>query len=100
MAATSPATSRSTDAAANLRYYCPDFVAVLASGEHYLLETKGAETIEVAYKDRAAENWAENATRLTGQPWGYVKVPQAEFNELQPTEFADLLVFAKRSAFV
>jgi type III restriction enzyme len=87
-----------TDAAANLRYYYPDFVAVLSNGEHYLLETKGAETTEVAYKDRAAENWAENATRLTGTSWGYVKVPQAEFNELQPSEFADLAVFAKRSA--
>ena len=25
---------------------------------------------------------------MTGTPWGYVKVPQAGFNSLQPSEFA------------
>ena len=83
-----------TDALGNLRYYYPDFVGVLRTGEHYLLETKGQETTEVAYKDRAAMNWAENATQLTKVQWRYLKVPQANFNELQPSEFADLLVFA------
>ena len=72
----------------------PDFVTVLNSGEHHLVETKGQETAEVAYKDRAAENWTENASQLTGVRWRYVKVPQKEFIQLQPTEFADLLVFA------
>jgi hypothetical protein len=48
----------------------------------------------VAHKDRAALYWAENATRLTGTPWRYIKVPQKEYTQLQPTEFADLLVFA------
>jgi type III restriction enzyme len=88
-----------TDAVGNLRYYYPDFVGVLSSGEHYLLETKGQETTEVAYKDRAARNWAENATRLTSVPWRYLKVPQSNFNELQPSEFADLLVFATQQHF-
>ena len=69
-------------------------MTLLNSGEHYLVETKGQETAEVAHKDRAAENWAENASRLTGVTWRYVKVPQKEFIQLQPTEFADLLVFA------
>lgn len=88
-----------TDAAGNLRYYYPDFVAALPTGEHYLLETKGQETTEVAYKDHAALNWAENATHLTGVTWHYLKVPQTNFNELQPTEFADLLVFAAQPHF-
>jgi type III restriction enzyme len=84
-----------TDAVGNLRYYYPDFVAVLASGEHYLIETKGQETADVARKDQAATYWAENATKLTGTPWRYVKVPQREFGQLQPAEFGDLLVFAR-----
>lgn len=40
-----------TDAVANLRYYEPDFVAVLENGEHYLIETKGREDVDVLHKD-------------------------------------------------
>jgi type III restriction enzyme len=85
-----------TDTAGNLRYYYPDFVAALTNGDHYLIETKGQETPDVARKDQAATYWAENATQLTGTTWRYVKVPQKEFVQLQPTEFADLLVFASK----
>jgi type III restriction enzyme len=80
------------DATANLRYYDPDFVTVLPDGTHYLLETKGRQDIDVAYKDRAAQLWCENATRLTGTRWRYLKVLQTEFAKLQPTSFDELLV--------
>ena len=53
-----------TDGAMNLRSYYPDFVAVDDKGTHWLLESKGAETGEVAHKDAAAEQWCENATVL------------------------------------
>ncbi|HEX6819797.1 MAG TPA: hypothetical protein VF120_15580, partial [Ktedonobacterales bacterium] len=81
-----------TDQAANLRYYYPDFVAIAEDGTHWLLETKGAETVEVAHKDRAATLWCENATLLTGTPWQYIKVPQKGFSEMQPSTFEDLLL--------
>ncbi|MCL5266747.1 MAG: hypothetical protein M1469_01420 [Bacteroidetes bacterium] len=84
-----------TDASNNLRYYEPDFVAVDSSGAHYLIETKGREDVDVANKDRAAMLWCENATRLTGTNWRYIKVPQRDFEELQATELEDLIVFAK-----
>jgi type III restriction enzyme len=80
------------DNASNMRYYFPDFVVKLDTGEHWLIETKGMESIEVAHKDRAAVLWCENATTLTGTPWYYLKVPQKDFEKLQPTEFSDLLV--------
>ena len=83
-----------TDASNNLRCYEPDFVAVASNGVHYLIETKGREDVDVANKDRAAILWCENATRLTGTQWQYVKVPQGEFEKLQPAEFADTLVFS------
>lgn len=38
-----------TDSAINLRYYEPDFVAVLGGGEHWLIETKGREHLDVAH---------------------------------------------------
>ena len=81
-----------TDSASNLRYYEPDFVAVLTDGTRYLLETKGREDLDVSHKDRAARIWCENATLLTGEPWEYLKVPQGEFTKLQPGDFADLAV--------
>jgi hypothetical protein len=33
------------------------------------------------------------ATMLTGTEWRNLKIPQAEFDRLQPTEYADLTVF-------
>jgi type III restriction enzyme len=82
-----------TDNNANLRYYYPDFVVKTGSGEMWLVETKGQESIEVRFKDRAASFWCENASLLTGQLWRYVKVPQKEYQNLQPFEFSDLELF-------
>jgi type III restriction enzyme len=82
-----------TDNNANLRYYYPDFVVKTETGEMWLVETKGQESLEVAFKDRAAQMWCENATILTDQQWRYVKVPQKEYLKLQPVEFTDLLTF-------
>jgi type III restriction enzyme len=79
-----------TDNATNLRYYEPDFVAVLNDGSHWLIETKGREDLDVAHKDRAAQMWCENASLLTGDAWSYVKVPQREFAKLQPPDFIEL----------
>ncbi len=81
-----------TDGAGNLRYYEPDFVAVIVGGTHYLIETKGFEDINVANKDRAACLWCENASQLTKTPWEYLKVRQTEYNHLQPPRFSDLMV--------
>jgi len=82
-----------TDNNANLRYYYPDFVVRTEQGEMWLVETKGQESLEVGFKDRAAKMWCENATKLTGELWQYVKVPQKEYEKLQPVEFSDLLIF-------
>ena len=82
------------DSVSNLRYYEPDFIAVLTDSTQYLIETKGREDPDVAYKDRAAELWCANATALTGTQWRFVKVPQKEHEKLDPSDFADLKVFA------
>jgi type III restriction enzyme len=83
------------DARNNLRYYEPDFVAVTTDRKRYLLETKGREDVDVACKDRAAALWCENATRLTGDPWDYVKVPEKECKDLQPANFTELLALVE-----
>jgi hypothetical protein len=56
-----------TDGDVNLRSYYPDFVAVDNAGTHWLVETKGAETVEAAHKDRAAALWVENASASAGR---------------------------------
>ncbi len=85
-----------TDSAGNLRYYEPDFVVVSSDEAHFLVETKGLEDVNVPHKDRAAQIWCENASLLTDTPWQYIKVSQKEFEKLQPTDFADLLVFSEK----
>jgi type III restriction enzyme len=86
-----------TDSAGNLRYYEPDFVVLTSDGTHYIVETKGLEDVNVANKDRAAQLWCENTTRLTGKPWAYSKVLQTAYKQLQPTRFEDLFVLEEKN---
>ena len=79
-----------TDTAMNLRNYEPDFVAVDKAGTHWLLESKGQENVDVLRKDVAAVRWCQNATKLTDKQWKYIKVPQKEFEALEPNRLADL----------
>ena len=74
----------------NLKSYYPDFVAVDDQGRHWLLETKGQETVQVLRKDMAATQWCETASKLTGTVWKYSKVPQKEFEMLRPSRLAEL----------
>ncbi|GGR68360.1 type III restriction protein res subunit [Deinococcus seoulensis] len=83
------------DGHTSLRYYHPDFVAIDTTGVHWIIETKGAETEEVQFKDRAATQWCEHATALTGTPWRYLKVPQKQFKSLQPESLAELQALHK-----
>jgi len=80
-----------TDTLANIRNYFPDFIAVSNDQSNWIIETKGREDIEVQLKDNAAINWCDTATRLTGEPWKYIKVPQKEFEQLHPDDFEDLV---------
>lgn len=85
-----------TDNMGNLRFYEPDFVALTNDGTHYIVETKGLEDTNVVNKDRAAQLWCENTTKLSGKPWAYLKVLQTAYKQLQPTQFEDLFVLAPK----
>jgi type III restriction enzyme len=86
-----------TDGSMNLRSYYPDFVAVDDKGTRWLLETKGAETGDVAHKDAAATQWCMNATQLTATKWEYLKVPQKGFETLQPSRLEHLIALKPQS---
>ena len=73
-----------------IRYYYPDFLIRLGSGIHYLLETKGAETVEVPLKSARAERWAHDVTTLTGVEWRYLKLPQDIFDRSTAKTFGEL----------
>jgi type III restriction enzyme len=79
------------DAEANLRYYEPDFVARDTSGGYWLLETKGRVDLEVERKAARAQQWCEDVTTQTGVAWGYLTVPQKEFDKLAPVRLGDLV---------
>ena len=84
-----------TDNATNLRYYEPDFVAVMDDGTHWIIETKGQVNVDVAHKNQAATLWCENATALTGTHWQYIIVHQAAYEQMAPNIFADLSAVAQ-----
>jgi len=85
-----------TDNVGNLRYYEPDFVVLSSDGMHYIVETKGLEDTNVANKDRAAQLWCENSTKLASQSWAYLKVLQTAYKQLQPNRFEDLFVLEQK----
>ncbi|MGH2520450.1 MAG: hypothetical protein ACRDF8_11635, partial [Chloroflexota bacterium] len=78
-----------------IRYYYPDFLVRLTNAQHFLLETKGAETVEVARKDARAHGWAADVTRLTGVPWDYLKLPQDVFDRTKAESFEELVQHAR-----
>lgn len=63
-----------------LRYYYPDFVVRLTDDSCLIVETKGQEDPDVAFKDRRARRWCQDATRLAGRDWHYEKVAQHVFD--------------------
>jgi type III restriction enzyme len=62
--------------------YYPDFIAeqVTQSGSKtmWLIETKGWEQEDVALKDKRAEEWCKDVSRLTGTEWKYIKIRYAD----------------------
>lgn len=67
-----------------------DGYKVKRGSTHWLIETKGLVSVDVAHKNRAATLWCENATLLTGTEWRYIIVHQSDFEQLQPDLYSDL----------
>ncbi|OQX78992.1 MAG: hypothetical protein B6D56_07990 [Candidatus Omnitrophica bacterium 4484_70.1] len=65
----------------NIRFYYPDFVVKTIDDKFLLIETKGRIDIEVPIKDQRARVWCEDATRLTGKEWRFVRIDQKEFEK-------------------
>ncbi len=74
-----------------IRYYYPDFIVRLATGEKWLIETKGVEDVEVARKDARAMQWCRDASAIAGATWQYVKVPYDLFQTSTAATFSELV---------
>ncbi|MEM3907891.1 MAG: DEAD/DEAH box helicase family protein, partial [Nitrososphaerota archaeon] len=61
-----------------LSYYQPDFL-IETTGGYLMVETKGREDPDVILKDERAKSWCEDASKLTGKKWEYLKVPMNVF---------------------
>ena len=73
-----------------LRHYYTDFIVRLHNGDHWLVETKGLEDVEVPFKDARARQWCTDMTALTGVSWQYVKIPDAVFRRSTAHDFYEL----------
>ncbi|MGC9219715.1 MAG: hypothetical protein ACP5G8_10030, partial [Athalassotoga sp.] len=51
------------------------------------------EDIDVKYKDKRAKLWCEDAKRLTGDNWIYVRVNEAEFYKYHFDSFEKMIQF-------
>jgi len=69
-----------------ISYYYPDFVTEQKHPDGtltmWLIETKGWEQQDVPLKDARAEEWCNDASRLTGKEWKYLKVKHADYIKL------------------
>ena len=69
------------DQGKNLRFYYPDFVVKTKNNKFLLIETKGRLDVEVPLKDKRAETWCQDATRLIGEEWEFRRINQKEFEK-------------------
>ncbi|MFQ6071190.1 MAG: hypothetical protein ACE5KT_00605, partial [Methanosarcinales archaeon] len=79
------------DSKDNLRLYYPDFVAIMDENERIILETKGREDIDVELKDKRMKQWCEDASRLTGCKWSFLRVDESEFEKYRFKSLKELI---------
>lgn len=79
-----------------LSAYYPDFVVRLATGEIFIIETKGLEDTDVALKWHRLVQWVEDATRadIDGSVYRAMFIPEDDFYEVEtigPKSFQALI---------
>jgi len=73
-----------------VRNYIPDFIAK-TKDTNWVIETKGREDVDVKLKDKRAEEWCKQVSKLTGKEWSYKRVDQARFEKGRFTRLEDLI---------
>ncbi len=73
-----------------VRGYIPDFVAK-TKDIIYIIETKGREDVDVKLKDKRAEEWCKQVSKLTGEDWEYKRIDQSRFEKGNFNRLQDLI---------
>ncbi|PIP17202.1 MAG: hypothetical protein COX44_01130, partial [Candidatus Portnoybacteria bacterium CG23_combo_of_CG06-09_8_20_14_all_37_13] len=73
-----------------VRSYIPDFIA-RTKDTYWVIETKGREDIDVKLKDKRAEEWCKQVSKLTGKEWDYRRIDQTRFEKGRFARLADLV---------
>ena len=80
------------DSNGNLRHYRPDYI-VKVGDKYVIAETKGEEDVDVEFKDKRAIMWCEDAERVTGDKWAYIRVNEEEFYKYHFDSFEKMIQF-------
>jgi len=83
------------DSDGNLRLYYPDFVVALNNNEHFIIEAKGREDVDVEYKDKRMKLWCEDATNLTKSKWSFKRIDQKDFEKYRFRSVKELILALK-----
>jgi len=73
-----------------VRGYIPDFI-VKTADTYWIIETKGREDIDVKLKDKRADEWCKQVSKLTGKEWAYRRINQDRLEKERFTRLNDLL---------
>ncbi|MGH8012092.1 MAG: DEAD/DEAH box helicase family protein [Candidatus Binataceae bacterium] len=77
-------------AGGGIRDYYPDFLVKAASGDHWIVETKGREDIEDPLKWRRLRQWCADASALDQRRFRALFVRQEQWEKYHPRNFAEL----------
>jgi len=80
------------DSEGSLRLYYPDFVVITDNNEHFIIEAKGREDIDVKYKDERIKLWCEDATKLTKNKWFFKRIDQKDFEKYSFKNLKELIL--------
>jgi type III restriction enzyme len=75
------------DSDGNLRLYYPDFVVLTDSNEHFIVEAKGREDVDVEHKDKRIKFWCEDATNIAKSKWSFKRIDQEDFEKYRFRKF-------------
>jgi type III restriction enzyme len=79
------------DSDGNLRLYYPDFVVLTQNNEHFIVEAKGREDVDVQHKDKRIKLWCEDATNLTKSNWSFQRIDQEDFEKYSFNSVKELI---------
>ena len=80
------------NASGNISHYYPDFIVKLGDGRIFLVETKGAENLDVQPKIERLKRWCEDINHMqSSTEFDFVYVDQESFETFSPHTFKQLI---------